>query len=235
MSSSYGILAEIDFSISRSAIQWAEQSRLIRGILSPFLGNALVKGAVPAAVFWYLWFRDDRQPAKHAPLVATLLTAVIAIAVGRLLANVMPFRPRPLATPEVMGEGVRASAFLDEWSSMPSDHAVMFFALAGCIFLISRREGIALFLHAALFVCASRVLFGLHFLSDVVAGAILGMVIAFALMPVLARLVQKQGERRDWNIRPQVEYPLLFLVTFQFATMFDGARDLVSRAARFLF
>ena len=235
MSSLFGTLAEIDFSISRNVIDWTEQSRLVRGIMAPFVGNGLVKGAVPAAVFWYLWFRNDGQPGKHSRLIATLLTAMVAILAGRLLANFMPFRPRPLATAEVMGAEVQTSVFLEEWSSMPSDHAVMFFVLAGCIFLISRRAGIALFLHAAFLVCAARVLFGMHFLSDGVVGAIVGTVIAFAVMPVLARIVQKQRERRNWTIRPEMEYPLLFLVTFQFATMFDGARDLAVRAARFLF
>ncbi|MCZ0962975.1 phosphatase PAP2 family protein [Paracoccus benzoatiresistens] len=203
--------------------------------MAPFVDNALLKGAVPAAVFWYLWFRNDQQPRKHSQLVATLLTVAVAIVAGRTLANFLPFRPRPLATPEVMGANVKTSAFFEDWSSMPSDHAVMFFTLAGCIFLIARREGIALFLHAAFFVCAARVLFGLHFLSDVVVGAVVGTAIAFAVMPVLTQLVQRLRQGIRWTMRPQVEYPLLFLVTFQFATMFDGARDLAIRAARFLF
>lgn len=227
-------LLEIDHTISRNLIDWTSESRLVRGIMAPGVGNILVKGAVPAAVFWYLWFRDGHQPGKRSQLIATLLTAVLAIIAGRVLANFLPFRPRPLGTEEVMGANARESRFLDTWSSMPSDHAVMFFTLAGCIFLISRREGIVLFLHAAFFVCAARVLFGLHFLSDIVVGAIVGTVIAFALMPPLTRFVQRQCEIRHWGLRREIGYPLLFLVTLQFSTMFDAARDIASRLARFL-
>lgn len=50
-----------------------------------------------------------------------------------------------------MGANEQHDRFLDEWSSMPSDHALMFFAMAGCIVMISRPAGIGLFIHAAVF------------------------------------------------------------------------------------
>ncbi len=118
---------------------------------------------------------------------------------------------------------------------MPSDHAVLFFSLAGCVFLISRGWGVMLFLHAALYVCAARVLFGLHFTSDIVVGALVGTAIAFALMPPLTRLVLKWRMDRLAALRPEITYPLLFLATFQFATMFEAVRHIAERLVSFLF
>lgn len=231
-------MMELDQAVSKSVIAWVARPDpgpfLLRGILGAGVENALVKGAVPAAVFWYLWFRPDHLPLKHARLVATLIVALAALVAGRILQTVLPFRQRPRASEEIMGANVEKSSFLEEWSALPSDHAVMFFALAGCIFLVSRLEGVALFLHAALLVCAARVAFGLHFLGDVVAGALIGTAMAFALMPATTRWVQRQRDAGRWRLPPQAGYPLLFLVTFQFATMFDGTRDLAERLARFL-
>lgn len=228
-------LMEIDQSISRHAITWFSEARIPSGILAPFLGNPLVKGAVPAAVFWYLWFRADNLSAKRPQLIATLLVAVAAIILGRILQAFLPFRQRPRGSMEIMGDDAEQTAFLQDWSSMPSDHALMFFALAACIFMISRFFGILLFLHAAFGVCLARVAFGMHYSSDVVVGAVIGTTLAFVLMPGLTRWVQRQYDTGHWTVTPQVGYPLLFLVTFQFATMFDGARDLAGRLARFLF
>jgi hypothetical protein len=103
MSSIVAALSEFDISVSRNAIEWTSQSRPVSGLMAPFLGNILIKGGVPATAFWYLWFRNDGQLGRHAKLVATLLTAMIAILVGRVLANFLPFRPRPLASETVMG------------------------------------------------------------------------------------------------------------------------------------
>lgn len=209
--SMFNVFAEIDYTISRNLIEWTSETRPIQLIMSAGLRNDLVKGAVPAAIFWYLWFRDGHQPVKRSQLIATLLTSVFAIIVGRALASILPFRSRPLGTEEVMGANPKQSAFLDNWSSMPSDHAIMFFTLAGCIFLISRREGIVLFLHAAFFVCAARVLLGMHYLTDIIVGAIVGLTIALTSMPVLARFIQRKCDKPQWSLRPEIGYPLLFL------------------------
>lgn len=226
--------SEFEYLLSRNLIDWVWGSSFIRSIVEAGAQNATVKGMVPAIIFWYLWFHDSYQPVKRSQLIATLLTSVFAIVAGRVLANILPFRSRPLGTVEVMGENVRRSDFLNNWSSMPSDHAVMFFTLAGCIFLISRREGILSFLHATFVVCAARVLVGAHYLSDIVVGAIVGTAIAVIVMPVLARHIQKQRDKHRWSLRPEIGYPLLFLVTFQFATMFDGARNIVGILVDFL-
>lgn len=231
----FSTLIGIDHSISRSAIAWTAENQVIRGIMWLGANNLLLKGGVPATVYWYLWFRDADQPIKRSQLIATLPITVIAICIGRALANLLPFRLRPIGSAEIVGENVEQNRFLEAWSAMPSDHAVMFFTLAGCFFLLSHSAGIFLFLHAAFFVCAARVFLGLHFPSDVVVGAVVGITIAFILMSPSTRFVERLRGKTFCDIPPKIGYALLFLATFQFATMFDSARDLANKLSRFFF
>ncbi len=61
--------------------------------------------------------------------------------------------------------------------SFPSDHAAVAFAIAFGVFAFSRRVGI-LFLAAATLISLSRIALGLHYPSDVLAGALVGWVAA---------------------------------------------------------
>jgi len=57
--------------------------------------------------------------------------------------------------------------------SFPSDHAAAAFAIAFAVLAFSRRAGIA-FLVAAALIALSRVALGMHYPSDVLAGALVG-------------------------------------------------------------
>ena len=76
--------------------------------------------------------------------------------------------------------------------SFPSDHAAVAFAIAFGVLAFSRRAGI-LFLAAATLISLSRIALGLHYPSDVLAGALVGW--AAALLTItsgrfwVARLV----------------------------------------------
>ena len=72
--------------------------------------------------------------------------------------------------------------------SFPSGHAATSFACAATLArYLSRRTAIALYVLAAL-VAWSRVYVGAHYPLDVLAGAVLGLVIATALRPLPAVL-----------------------------------------------
>jgi len=100
-------------------------------------------------VLWYLWFRkSDKVTLTRERVIISVISCIIAIFIGRLLARVLPFRLRPLVDPafaQYYHNKSMADAF-DMASSFPSDHAVMFFALATGIFLISKRLGVFSFL-----------------------------------------------------------------------------------------
>ena len=117
---------------------------------------------------------------------------------------------------------------LNGWSSMPSDHAVLFVALATGILLVDRRWGLVALAHAGVVIALPRVILGFHWPSDILVGGLIGAGLALAAVPVLRRLLLDTG-LLDWlEARPGLSYPLMFLVTHQLGTMFTSTRTLLA-------
>ena len=116
-------------------------------------------------------FMDSRQ---RRDLWAALLAMLAAWIAGRLIQYALPV-PRPYA----LGIG---TAWLSRapTAGFPSSHAAIAFAFAGVVVI---RNGWTLAAGFALVVAAliawSRVSLGLHFPSDVLAGAVLGGICAW--------------------------------------------------------
>ncbi len=74
--------------------------------------------------------------------------------------------------------------------SFPSSHATFFFALATAIYFHNKTWGIGFFILAAL-VSIARVIAGVHYPLDVVAGAAIGIIVASCVA---------MGARKWWPI-----------------------------------
>ena len=105
-------------------------------------------------------------------------------------------RPRPFeALPQahrLMGATVGAS--------FPSGHAATAFAGAVALGVLTRRAVPALFV-LALAIAYSRVYVGVHYPVDVLAGALLGSAVAFAMLALLATAPRLFSERRRRSAR----------------------------------
>jgi undecaprenyl-diphosphatase len=127
-----------------------------------------------------------RALARRAAVSAGASTA-LALLVGHLLAGWVG-RPRPyLAHPDAVHLFTGRSSD----PSFPSDHATAAFAIAMAIWLRNRTWG-AVVLGLAGVLALGRVALGLHYPSDVVAGALLGIAAALVLFapPLRRRLDQ---------------------------------------------
>ena len=126
--------------------------------------------------------------------VAALLSASLALLANQAIAHLWD-RPRPFAAHPV-GTHLFAAAPTDP--SFPSDHAAAAFAIAVAVFAFSRVVDPHSLPPRAL-IALSRVVVGLHYLSDVVAGAAVGVLAAVVVtrygMP-LVDLAVRAGERR---------------------------------------
>lgn len=195
----------------------------------------LLKGGMLAAVIWWAWFTtEDRHPRNREHIIATLFSCVVAIALARALALTMPFRLRPLHEESLhfllpYGLEPRASG---GWSSFPSDHAVLFFTLSAGLLFVSRRAGVLAILYSTLIIAFPRVYLGLHYPSDIIAGAILGITLALIGNIYLVKNKNIQSVANWSYTKPSYFYPLLFLLTYQIADMFDESRYLVSEASK---
>lgn len=181
-------------------------------------GNDLFKGGVFMAVLWWAWFRQHpaRARTRHH-LVATIVGCVVAVCAGRALA---------LALGSHDGGAGFSAPGVGRINSFPSDHAVLFFALATGLWFVSRRLGMLAFGYSAVFIALPRMYLGYHSPTDILGGALIGIPIV-----LLANLYLPQRKRIQQLVafsdaQPQYFYPLFFLVTYQVAELFESTRSI---------
>jgi len=198
-----------------------------------WLVNARIVKFIPfVLVMCGVWFwRCAAQERNRRILAEAVLVAMFALGSGRILALLLPFRERPFSA---LHFDVPLDAELRTWSSLPSDHAVVAFALAASLYRLWPPIGLWAFFHAALFVCLPRLYFGLHYPSDVVVGALIGASLAFAvaLLPGRSAVtgVVLEAERR----LPPLFYAIAFFVLFEIAEMFESVRLVAGHSFRIL-
>ena len=124
-----------------------------------------------------LWLLGRPGPAPSRWKMATasaLASAGVALLINQIIGSIW-FRERPTTAHPTQAILFFAAPSHDP--SFPSDHAAAAFAIAFAIFFLSRRAGIG-FLLAAAAISLDRVLIGLHYPGDVVAGLIVGLAAA---------------------------------------------------------
>jgi membrane-associated phospholipid phosphatase len=147
--------------------------------------------AVYAGAFALLWWRARTQPA---PVLARALAAPVVTALAYALSEAAKGwkevdRPCRLVT---AAPTIAPCPGVGDWS-FPSNHASVAGAVAVAVLWSAGRLGVAVLVFAAA-AAASRVLVGVHFPHDVVAGFLLGALVAAAL-PTIARMGETTVER----------------------------------------
>lgn len=197
----------------------------------------LVKGELFMAALWWFWFPPkEREERNRSVLAATLCAALASIFLGRALAHFLPYRVRPFQNPDFASifPFVAGGIAPRNWSAFPSDHAMMFSALATGIFFLSRRAGACAHAYWIVFIGLPRVYLGLHHPTDVIAGGLLGAGIAWGANTERIRLSIDAAIRPFRERRPSLFYALFFLLSFQIATMFDEPRKVLLNVGKLL-
>ncbi|MGY3550659.1 undecaprenyl-diphosphatase [Bradyrhizobium sp. USDA 4472] len=137
----------------------------------------ILKGALFMGIVGLLWYWPDKEMPRRRETVLTMLLVVAAsLIINRALSTLVPFRERPMysigANPPSMASPWHPD--LENWSSFPSDYATYLFAIAASFWLISRWWGLFFGLFAT-FVAVARVYLGIHYPSDVLVGALIGI------------------------------------------------------------
>jgi undecaprenyl-diphosphatase len=221
-------LNSFDASIIAFLNQFAHRSPAFDYFVVVIGTNTLAKGGVIAAMIWWAWFRPaENKTADHEYLFYGILASFFSVVSARVLADVLPYRQRPIHNAALHFQipyHVNLANNVIDWSSFPSDHAAMFFALATCIFFVSRGAGILALLHALLAVSLSRVYMGMHYPTDILAGAALGVGFA-SLAKISAIRITVTRPAMGWLEKsPGTFYAFLFILTFLVAVIFDPVR-----------
>jgi len=112
----------------------------------------------------------------------------ISVIVARLgvteLIRFFYHRPRPFIAHQVQ------QLFSENGWSFPSGHSAFFFAMAMAIYLYNKKWGIGFFL-AAVLMNISRIIAGVHFPSDIIGGAIVGIAVGYIVFYIAERIKLK--------------------------------------------
>ena len=197
----------------------------------------LVKGGVFLMLYWYFWFKQGLdQPRRRETSIAIFIGVLFSLVVCRAMADLFPFRDRPMyADVDYRRPSIQVDPNIENWSAFPSDQAGYFLALATGIILLSRHLGLILVGYSAVFICLTRIYLGLHYLSDILVGAGIGMsVVAITAHSSLVRERLAAPINRLEGYFPGLFYAGFFLISFEMAEIFHHIRGTLHQIIKFV-
>ncbi|TSC64659.1 MAG: Bacitracin transport permease protein BCRC [Parcubacteria group bacterium Gr01-1014_91] len=159
----------------------AGQSQLLDGVIV-FLASYLAYVLIIAFIAFVLFSQYQRREKLQILFVAGVSTLIARFGVAELI-RLFYQRPRPFS----VLDNVQQLLTSNEWS-FPSGHATFFFALATVVYLHNKKWGIGFFI-ATIFMTTSRVVAGIHYPSDIVGGAIIGIAVAYTIFYITQRYI----------------------------------------------
>lgn len=137
------------------------------------------------AVAGQWWVRLDRPHVRHVA-IASGLSFLIGLGLNQIILLFVQ-RPRPYDTGLTHLLIERSADF-----SFPSDHATATVAIAAAFLLNGLTRRGLFFLTVALLVSFSRIYIGTHYASDVLGGAVTGLIAA-----IVVRAAYREGNSMD--------------------------------------
>jgi undecaprenyl-diphosphatase len=213
----------IESHLNRFVNRWPRFDLLV----SLFAEHNLLKGAPIVFLCWAAFFEKPRvgqsDMENRAKFAAVIPLAIASVILARVLAVILPFQERPFRTAVLHFQLPHSSSMesVYGWSSFPSDHAVLFTALAVAVFFASRRLGALAFSYVFLLIIGPRLYLGVHWPTDVLAGAALGTAIAAIATISAYRNFVWRWVVRGWNFYPGLFAASMFLLSYEITDLFD--------------
>ena len=150
----------------------AGQSHILDGIIVFFASYlAYILGISFLAL---VFFSQYPKREKWEIFWVTAISSLVARFGVAELIRLFYHRPRPFAALPNVHQLLTDSAY-----AFPSGHATFFFAMATALYLYNKKWGVWFFI-ATVFITVGRVIAGIHYPSDIIGGAVIGIVVAYA-------------------------------------------------------
>lgn len=140
-------------------------------------GDSLMIAATAVALAFFFILDRDWKRRRRVDWTKEAMVMAVAVIVpwsATALLKILVHAPRPFVTLA----GVHPLVVESPFTSFPSGHATVFFALATTVHLFHRGLGRFFFACAGL-IAVSRVVSGVHYPLDVLVGAAIGISFAF--------------------------------------------------------
>jgi undecaprenyl-diphosphatase len=175
---------DIDFSWAFALNSYVASSSILTPVA--IFGASYIQYLILLVLFFITfksrdWFRI---------VVLSLVAAFVArIGIKELVLQFIE-RARPFYAHEEI-QVLIPSPLSEIFQSFPSGHTIFFFALATVVYLKDKKCG-AVFYGAALIIGVSRVAVGVHYPSDILAGAVLGIMTGCLTYYIYKRFIINQ-------------------------------------------
>ncbi len=146
------------------------QSRTLDGVIVFFA--SYLAFILPVILLGLVILSQYPKREKWKMLAVIGMSSVVALGITECIRFFFP-RPRPfLALSNVH------TLFTDMAASFPSAHSTFFFAMSAAVYLYNKKWGIGFFI-AIILITIGRVAAGVHYPSDILGGAVLGVAVAY--------------------------------------------------------
>jgi undecaprenyl-diphosphatase len=169
--------SQLDYQWFQAINHLADKVPALNPLMAFFAVNLDYLFYLGVVVYWFA-----RTPENRRMVVNTLLSAAAALGTNGIIGAIY-HRDRPFVAHHVI-----QLVNHDASASFPSNHAAAAFAVATSIWIWRRKDGWVWFVLAAL-IGFSRIWCGVHYPTDIVGGAVLGILIAV----VIGKLMRWQG------------------------------------------
>ena len=163
---------EIDKSLTLVINGWSGHNSFADSVVVWSANDLIFIMMAFVALRW--WQIGNYPPMRHAALVAGL-SFILALAINMLI-GLFVHRVRP----NDAGLTHALISISPDWS-FPSDHSATSMAIAAALWFQDRKKLASVFLIAAVAVGLSRIFVGVHYVSDVVSGAMVGIAVAYVV------------------------------------------------------
>jgi undecaprenyl-diphosphatase len=227
----------LDYTVTTFANNFAGRNALLDGLMWQFCDTYLLSTVPLTALLVFLW-NKNASDLQRVRLLAGAVAIGLSGLVSRVLQIILPMigsgRTRPLYDPNLIGQlhwpiGL-PSYILEGHSSWPSDSAAWLFGLALLIWLHGGKRLGTPALCLAASSSLTRIPLGIHFLSDILCGAALGvsMVLASQRLTIPCVVFRILKLQRNW---PVAFYAAMFVAAYSLATFGADLRELASLLA----